>query len=391
MVAVSTLFWSATIGVAAEPRTIALFDGKTLDGWKRVNGSATYHVEDECIVGVVDPASKQNTFLRTEKSYRNFRLELDAKLDIAGNSGMQFRSHQKPGENGRVFGYQCEIDPLPRAWTAGIYDEARRGWLFNLENHPEARKALKLTEWNHFVIEAIGPHIKTTLNGIPCADLLDAADDEGFIALQVHAGKAGQIRWKNILLTEYPDSAWQSLTDGKTLAGWTPSGGGKWTMADGMIEGKSSTTETKHGHLFTDAMFADFAVRLKFQANHGDSGLYIRAEEGGKSGVRGLQANIDPEKDCGGLYEIDGRGWLARPKPEDLKKWLKPHAWNELAVIAIGGRVVVTLNGYKTAEIADAGGKPGGRLALQVHAGQDVDVRFKEMEVLKLDGLSPNR
>lgn len=377
--------WLTSSTMAQEKRTVPIFDGKTLNGWTRVNGSATYHVEDDCIVGVVDPAAKRNTFLRTDKSYRNFRLELDAKLDVPGNSGIQFRSHQKSGENGQVFGYQCEIDPLPRAWTGGIYDEGRRGWLYSLEGHDAARKALKLTDWNHFVIEARGPEIKTWLNGVPCADLLDAADDEGFIALQVHAGKAGQIRWKNINLTEYPDSVWSVAWDGKTLTGWSPSGGGKWSVVEGAIRGTNTKAETAHGHLFSDATYGDFAVRLKFQALHGDSGLYIRSTEGGNSGIHGLQANIDPEKDCGGLYEIDGRGWLAKPKPEDLKKWLKPNAWNDLAVIAKGDRVVVTLNGHKTAEINHAGGKSSGRLALQVHAGQDVDIRFKEINVLKLD------
>jgi Domain of Unknown Function (DUF1080) len=181
------------------PKAVSLFDGKTLDGWKKVGGGATYCVDDGCIVGEVGPGA--NTFLRTEKTYTDFRLELDAKLDVPGNSGIQFRSHQKPGENGRVFGYQCEIDPSDRAWTAGIYDEGRAGWLFSLKDHPAARKAFKKADWNHFVIEARGNRLRTWLNGVACADLTDDKDSEGFIALQVHAGKEGRIRWKNIALT----------------------------------------------------------------------------------------------------------------------------------------------------------------------------------------------
>lgn len=183
--------------------TVSLFDGKSLDGWKKVGGGATYRVEGGCIVGEVGPGA--NTFLRTEKTYSDFRLELDVKLDVPGNSGIQFRGHQRPGENGRVFGYQCEIDPSDRAWTGGIYDEARRGWLFPLKDHPEAQKAFKKTEWNHFVIEAKGPRLRTWVNGVPCADLTDATDAEGFIALQVHAGKEGRIRWKKIELTPLTD------------------------------------------------------------------------------------------------------------------------------------------------------------------------------------------
>lgn len=185
---------------AEDPKPSPLFDGKSLGGWKKVGGGATYRIEGEEIVGEVGPGA--NTFLRTDKEYGDFVLELDVKLDIPGNSGIQFRSHQKPGDNGRVFGYQYELDPSDRAWSGGIYDEARRGWLFPLKDHPDAQKAFKKTEWNHVKIKAVGTHLQTWLNGVPCADLNDSEDATGFIALQVHAGKEGRIRWKNIQLTD---------------------------------------------------------------------------------------------------------------------------------------------------------------------------------------------
>jgi 3-keto-disaccharide hydrolase len=145
---------------AAEPADddgfVSLFDGKSLDGWKKIGGRATYQIEGDTIVGKVGPGS--NTFLRTEKNYGDFILKLDLKLDIPGNSGIQFRSHQQKSDdgNGRVFGYQAEVDPTSRAtdpsaraWSAGIYDEARRGWLFPLTGHPEAQKAFNVEGWNH--------------------------------------------------------------------------------------------------------------------------------------------------------------------------------------------------------------------------------------------------
>ena len=317
---------------------VPLFDGKSLDGWTKVGGGATYHTEDGMIVGEVGPGA--NTFLRTNKLYHNFILKLDVKLDVPGNSGIQFRSHES--DKGRVFGYQCEIDPSPRAWTAGLYDEGRRGWLYPLAGHPEAQKAFKLADWNHFVIEACGPHLRTWLNGVPCADLIDTADLEGFIALQVHAGKAGRIRWKDIQLKDLGKSAWSPL----------------W----------------------------DFAVRLKFKSIKGNSGLYFRVEEGGGAGVKGFQAEIDPANDVGGLYETDGRAWVVKPKPEDVKSWLKPGEWNELSVVAWGKRIVVHVNGRKTAELTDDPGRPQGRISLQLHGGQDMDVWFKDIEILDLKG-----
>lgn len=194
-VVLAIAFTCSSAAVAEEEGFRPLFDGKTLDGWRKAGGGATYRVEDGCIVGEVGPGS--NTFLCTEKSYADFILKLEVKLDVPGNSGIQFRSHQRDG-NGRVFGYQCEIDPSARAWSGGIYDESRRGWLYPLKDDEAARKAFKVDGWNEYVIEAVGDSLATWINGVPCAKLKDDADAEGFIALQVHSGKQGRIRWRNV-------------------------------------------------------------------------------------------------------------------------------------------------------------------------------------------------
>jgi Domain of Unknown Function (DUF1080) len=366
---------------------VPMFDGKTLDGWKQVGGKANYRVDGDEIVGTVDPAMKGNSFLWTEKTYGDFILKLDLKLDIPGNSGIQFRSHERVEKDGstRVFGYQAEVDPSARAWSGGLYDEARRAWLQDLKDRPEARKAFQLKGWNTYEIEARGPHLTIKLNGIPCSDYLDTADLEGFIALQVHAGKEGMIRWKNVRIKDLGRSSWKPLFDGKTLQGWEPKGGGSWTVEGGAILGTNAASEPRHGHLFSKEEFGDFAVRLKFESKLGNSGLYFRVDESGSLGVRGFQAEIDPSRDIGGLYETEGRGWVVQPKPEDVKKWVKPAGWNELSVVALGGRVVVAINGFKSAEILDPQGRKRGKLALQLHGGQDVDVRFKDIEVLELD------
>src|SRR6188472_1040327 len=112
-----------------------LFDGKTLNGWKRVAGSGEYAVENNMIVGTT-VAGSPNTFLATDKEYSDFIIEFDAKVDdTASNSGVQIRSQFDPEEvngnnKGRVYGYQVEEDASSRAWSGGIYEEARRGWLY---------------------------------------------------------------------------------------------------------------------------------------------------------------------------------------------------------------------------------------------------------------------
>ena len=105
----------------------------------------------------------------------------------------------------RVHGYQVEIDPSDRAFTGGIYDEGRRGWLVKLDNNEAARKAFKHNEWNHFKIECKGDSMKVWLNGVPTADIKDSMTASGFIALQVHQNKASEpldVHWKNIKLKE---------------------------------------------------------------------------------------------------------------------------------------------------------------------------------------------
>jgi hypothetical protein len=117
-----------------------------------------------------------------------------------------------------VHGYQCEIDPDPkkdRWWSAGIYDEGRRSWLYPGQLRGDAkafteqgRKIFKPGEWNHVRIEAIGGSIKTSLNGTPCAEIKDSLTLRGFVALQIHGigtkkGEEGaQVRWRNLKITE---------------------------------------------------------------------------------------------------------------------------------------------------------------------------------------------
>ncbi len=189
---------------AGEVEWQSLFDGKTLDGWVQRNGKAKYTVEDGAIVGTT-VLNTPNSFLCTEKMYTDFILELEFLVEPGMNSGIQIRSHSyKHYKDYRVHGYQVEIDTSTRAWSGGIYDEARRGWLYPLKDKPEAQKAFKQGQWNHYRIEAIGDRIRTWVNGVPAADLTDDMTATGFIALQVHSSKEAdkKIKWRNIRIQD---------------------------------------------------------------------------------------------------------------------------------------------------------------------------------------------
>tara|TARA_R110002049_G_scaffold38978_4_gene120401 strand:- start:2488 stop:3198 length:711 start_codon:yes stop_codon:yes gene_type:complete len=187
-----------------------LFDGKTLIGWNQKGGQAIYRVDEGCIVGV-SVENSPNSFLTTNSFYDDFILELEFKVDSVLNSGIQIRSNSFPNfKDGRVHGYQVEIDPTQRAMSGGIYDESRRGWLYKLDENPNAQKAFERLKWNHYRIEAIGDTIKTWINGVPAAHLIDKKTKTGFIGLQVHSLHKGEspgskIAWRSIrVLTDNP-------------------------------------------------------------------------------------------------------------------------------------------------------------------------------------------
>jgi hypothetical protein len=219
---------------AAEPAADAgtsLFDGESLDGWRQHSGEARYTVEDGAIVGT-SVADTGNSFLCTMREYGDFVFTCEFKVDAGLNSGVQFRSQvfEEPIEidlgdgqtrsvpADRVHGYQCEIDcgdNPGRMWTAGVYDEARRGWLYPGPKGGDGEaftaqgvRIVKRDGWNTFRIECRGDSIKTYVNGELRADFEDNMTTKGVIALQVHGvgdnpdrvGK--QVRWRNLRIRE---------------------------------------------------------------------------------------------------------------------------------------------------------------------------------------------
>ena len=211
----------SALSVQAEEGFTPLFNGKDLTGWKVVNGDGKFTIEGDAIVGT-GVNVKSNTFLRTDKTYKNFDFRFEMKFDdLSGNSGMMFRGLQKEGKDGRVHGYQCEHDNgKDRAWTSGLYDEARRGWLSPVKtdkkSSPElvaktkafteqGQKLMRWDDWNQIRIRCEGNHIQIWLNGEMRVDFKDEGKEftpEGFFALQVHAGKSCHVRWRNLMIKE---------------------------------------------------------------------------------------------------------------------------------------------------------------------------------------------
>lgn len=392
----SVILTSVTL-CAQEPAWQSLFNGKNLNGWRKLNGSADFKVQGNTIVGVAK-MNTPNTFLGTNKMYDDFILEFEFKVDDGLNSGVQFRSNSlKEYQKGRVHGYQFEIDPSEISWTGGIYDEARRGWLYPTNQNPMGQKAFKHNQWNSARIEAIGSSIRTWVNGVPCADLLEDVTKSGFIALQVHSisdkefeGKT--VSWRNIrILTDNlnkfkkPENTdeivqinliantisrrealggWKLLWDGKTTNGWRGSKSESfpqegWIIEDGVlkVEGKKDSDNNRMD-IVTVRKYKNFILKVDFMVKENtNSGIkyFVNPEflKGNSTSIGCEFQILDDKNHPNSKQGINGNRSLGAlydliPAPEN-----KPFIdgfFNTAMIVVVDHHVEHWLNGIKIVE-----------------------------------------
>jgi hypothetical protein len=169
----------------------SLFDGKTLKGWTVIDPPLDLKIKDSNMVLHMTPYTQRHAFVRTNKKYRDFILELEFRRDLTMDAGVLFRSVDAPDSSySGLFGYMVKIDPqVDRRWTGGVFVDFGNGfqWLQTLENQEESRKAeRKRGEWNTLRIEVIEQKISVFLNGIPTTNLVDDKYSEGYIAFKSH-------------------------------------------------------------------------------------------------------------------------------------------------------------------------------------------------------------
>lgn len=438
---IATLPMLAGAAQAANDEWESLFDGKSLNGWRVVNGTASYEVSDGAIVGTTK-AGTPNSFLATDKTYSDFVLEFEAKQTVGPtNSGVQFRSHSKQEVmQGRVHGPQMDLDPSERQWTGGLYDEAMSGWWYPGTLNPQPG-LYKFNEWNQIRIEAVGPSMRTWVNGELSAYVLDATYKDGFIALQVHSidkpDEAGRkIHWRNLRIQQRPapspaeanifvrntlpndlseverKQGWRLLWDGKSASGWRgvkgdafPTRG--WRMKDGLL----TVTGGGGGDIVTEESFGAFELQLDFQLTPGaNSGIKYYAADYGKGELVGLEYQLldderhadaklgtDGNRTLGSLYDIQPRGRLMT----NVGIAPKVGEWQHARIVAkADGTVEHWLNGVqvlsfkrgsedfrsrvassKFKDLAKFGETANGRILLQDH-GDEVNFRSIKIRAL---------
>lgn len=323
----------------------------TLDGWRAL-GDARWGVEGNAIRGRVGGGAQ--SFLRTERTFGDFVLELELRLHGPGNSGIQVRSAQT--ERGRVQGYQIEIDPSPRAWSGGLYDEGRRGWLQDLSERPAAREAFDHGGWNHYRIECLGPWIRSWVNGVPAADHFDPLDLEGFIALQVHSGRDADLTWRNLRLVDLGRRAWIPLLAHELSGSWARTAG-DWSAREAALVG---TAGPEGARLASPEPWDDFTLRLELRCE-GDARprLHFRRAVGASPTA------VDPVPVAPGLLASPA-GWILDAADPALAAQADPQGWTSLALAVYGERVVLHAGGRCLADLREVRIPRAGALAFEL-------------------------
>lgn len=380
----------------------SLFDGKTLNGWKQLTGSATYTVENGTIVGTT-VRSSPNSFLVSDQRFSgDFVLEMETMMtDTNTNSGVQFKSNFDAKANngkGRVFGYQYELDPSSRKWSGGLYDEGRRDWLYPGSYNPKGQKMFTSNVFHKMRIECIGNTVKTWLDGVPVSYLVDSLTaNEGIFALQVHSiGRPEyegiKIFWKNIrvqtknikplafpkglyvvnlvpnkLIPYEQQSGWKLLFDGKSTNGWVgahkntfPEKG--WQVQDGVLKVLASTggESTNGGDIVSKQQYAAFDLSFDFKLTKGaNSGVkyFVTLNEQSSGSAIGLEYQLlddtlHPDAKAG----REGNRTLASlydliKAQKNTRFFRQPGNWNMARIVVYpNNHVEHYLNGIKVLE-----------------------------------------
>lgn len=370
---------------------VQLFNGKDLSGWVNPGKPGTWSVADGEI-RIID--TKDHCWLRTERMYRDFELQLDFKVPPNGNSGVGVRGSAlgDPAFSGMEIQILDSVGKTPDVGQCGaVYDAVA----------PSSIPEKPAGEWNHYLIRLVGDTIDVTLNGVKVVSG-EKLDDRGYIwdktrlwplknrlttgyvALQNHGDAAAFRNIKIKDLSTDPDpGGWTSIVTGD-LSGWTKRGGGTWAIekdhpADlGALVGKDGP-----GHFFTDATYDNLELRASVKVSEkGNSGIYFRTvprPEDPNTWPLGYEAQVDnhdPKNFTGVIYD---RAW-----PKDQKGPVsRDGAWFDYRVRAVGGHIQTWINGVPMVD-AELSNFSTGHIALQTHNPGNV-IMYKDLRVLVLD------
>ncbi len=335
-------------------RPVSLFDGRSLAGWVS-RGDARFAADSGTILG--ETGGGAQSFLVTDRAFGDFLLEMDVRTEGPGNSGVQVRSRAEPGRP--LVGYQVEIDPSERAWSGGLYDEGRRGWLEDLSANEAGRRAFRPGEWNRYRIECVGPSIRAFVNEVETANVLDPLDLEGVIGLQVHSGQGTRVRFRNLALRDLGRRNYEPVPPSL----FRLEAGGPFA---GSLEGaaRAVSQETR----------GDATLRVRFRASQGSAlRLSIRTDPAAAAGDAPALALAPGVSSSRAGVVLEPAAFAAPSRDGES---------NELAVMAYGARVAVNWNGRTVADVAARGAPLAGLVVLESTGPADGRVEIESIESL---------
>ena len=386
-----------------DPVFVDLYNGKDLNGWIPRGGECTFEADGEKIVGTVVRGSPSTYLSTVREDYSDFIFTAEVYWAVNSNSGIMIRAQRQPhGKFEKVFGPQVEMEGFgDRGWSGGIYGQGVGGWLYPmwLEAHTEARRALKEGEWNRVTILCQGPTIKTWINGVPAAHWETEKYLTGFIGLQVHSGKEGEVHFRNVKIKELEpvETGWINLFKSGDFSAWQRGNGkevsNNWSIEDGIIH----RSGLRAGSIITRQSYENFELRFHWKISEvGNSGVKYRFRDG-----LGPEYQIlDDAKHRDGAKESRRSASLYDVVPAALDKPLRaPGEWNSARIVAHGPHLQHWLNGVKVVDttvgseewkalFADSKfterldfATGGGAIQLQDHSDK---VWFKEVKIREL-------
>ncbi|MYC98182.1 MAG: DUF1080 domain-containing protein [Gammaproteobacteria bacterium] len=409
---------AAAPGHAAAPNTLTeaeraagwrlLFDGETTEGWRGYNRESFPDtgwavIDGMLVVGAtaVDPDIPVGGDIVTTESFSDFDLKFEFMLSEVANSGVLYRVIEEEGAEIWFNAPEYQVLDDTAYIEMGTMDMRTHLTGDNYDLHAAGEKTLLGPgEWNEGRIRIANNHVEHWLNGVktvkyelgsPEWEALVAASKfapyplygraaSGPIGLQDHGRN---VFYRNIKILPLGPV---SLFNGENLDGWRVHGTERWYVENGELVCESGP-DAEYGYLTTDRIFRDFDLTVDFrQEADGNSGVFFRSSVEGTV-VTGWQAEVAPPGlFTGGIYESYGRGWLVQPDPA-LDAALRMGDWNTLRVRAVGDRVTTWLNGTRMVDFEDATiGEAEGSIALQIHDGGGIKVRWRNLKIVDLGG-----
>jgi hypothetical protein len=379
---------------------VLLFDGETTNGWRTFKGNEVgegWQVNDGCLVAMGKGSDLGGDIITVDR-YENFELSLEWAISKGGNSGIFF--HVLEGDYPTVYATGPEYQIIDdEGYPEPLEEWQKTGADYGM--YPPSEKELKpVGDFNTSRIKVDDGHVTYWLNGKKVVEYDLWTDDwkelvqkskwkdfpsyglarNGHIGLQDHGSK---VQFRNIKIRDLPNKS-NPLFNGKNLKGWKNHGTENWYVENGNIVCESGI-DMEYGYLSTESEYKDFILRLEFlQEANGNSGVFFRSSIDGTK-ISGWQVEIAQEgNDTGGIYESNGRGWLYQI-PDDKENILMKGQWNDLVIMVKGNRVMTWLNGELMTDLEDdIIGEATGVIALQIHEGGGIKVRWRNLQIEEL-------